>query len=51
MEKVTDKFSTREKVALKLITILLVVLKPTQWSHDYTNELREVKKLIDENIL
>lgn len=42
-------FSIREKIALKLITILLVMLKPTQWSHEYTNELKEIKKLIDEN--
>jgi hypothetical protein len=44
-----NKFSIREKIALKLITVLLNVLKPTEWSHEYTNELKEVKKLIDEN--
>lgn len=50
MEKETEKkFTVREKIALKLITILLVILKPTQWSHEYTNELKEVKKLIDDN--
>ena len=49
MKEIETKFSIREKIALKLITILLVVLKPTKWSHEYTNELKEVKKLIDEN--
>lgn len=48
MEK-ENKFTVREKIALKLITVLLAILKPTQWSHEYTNELKEIKKLVDEN--
>jgi len=43
------KFTVKEKIALKLITILLVILKPTQWSHEYTTELKEIKALIDAN--
>lgn len=44
-----EKFTIREKIALKLIVVLMAVLKPTKWSHEYTNELTAIKKLIDEN--
>lgn len=49
MEIENTKFTVREKIALKLLTVLLTILKPTQWSHEWTNELKEVKTLIDEN--
>lgn len=44
-----EKFSIREKIALKLIIVLMAVLKPTKWSHEYANELKDVKELIDKN--
>ena len=47
MEKET--FTIREKIALKLVIILMVILKPTKWAHEYTNELKAIKELIDSN--
>lgn len=44
-----EKFTIREKIALKLIIVLMAVLKPTKWSHEYANELKDIKTLIDEN--
>ena len=44
-----EKFSIREKIALELLIAVMAVLKPTKWSHEYLNELNEVKKLIDGN--
>ena len=48
-QETPDKFSIREKIALKLIIVLMNVLKPTQWTHEYSKELDEIKKIVDEN--
>ena len=44
-----EKFTIREKIAIKLIIVLMAVLKPTKWSHAYANELKDIKTLIDDN--
>ena len=45
----TDKFSIREKIALKLLIILMTILKPTKWSHEWSKELGEIKEIVDKN--
>ena len=49
MNNFQEKFSIREKIALKLLIVIMAVLKPTQWNHEYSKELGEIKKLVDEN--
>ena len=44
-----EKFSLREKIAIKLIIVLMNVLKPTEWSHEYSKELGEIKALVDKD--
>lgn len=52
MDKVINKkahFSLRERIAIKLVIVIMVVLKPSEWSHEYTRELQEIKELVDGN--
>ncbi len=44
-----EKFTVREKIALKLLIVLMNILKPTKWGHEWQNELKEIKNLIDNN--
>ena len=43
------KFTIREKIALKLIIVLMAILKPTKWSHEYNKALKDIETLIDES--
>lgn len=48
-EALENKFTIRERIALKLLITFMAILKPTQWTHEYASELKEVKDLIDNN--
>lgn len=45
----TLPYTITQKIALKLIIVLMNVLKPTEWTHEYTKELNEIKSLVDKN--
>lgn len=49
MEEEKIKFDIREKIAIKLLIVFMNILKPTKWSHDLSNELKEIKDLVDKN--
>lgn len=44
-----ENFTIREKIAVKLLIVFMVVLKPTKYSHEYTKVLEEIKDLVDKS--
>ena len=49
MEEEKQQFTIREKIALKFFIMFMNILKPSKWSHEYSNELKEIKELVDKN--
>lgn len=43
------KFTIREKIAVRGIALLLAIVKPSEYTHDWDKYLEELKKLVDEN--
>lgn len=46
---VKDKLSQREKIALKILMLILVIVKPMGWSHEIAKQLEDLKKAVEES--
>lgn len=48
-ESISQKpLSTREQMVIWILLLAIKILKPTDYSHEYTKELDEVKRLLGE---
>lgn len=43
------KFTSREKLALWCLLLIVKVVKPMKWDNDYKEEMQKVKELIEIN--
>lgn len=44
----TSPLTVREKLAIKILILILKLLKPFEWSHELDKALVPIEKLIDE---
>jgi len=51
MDEVKKQFekplALREKLALNVLTIMLKILKPTDYSSEYSDEIKRIKELVE----
>lgn len=38
--------TTREKLAIWILFWIVKVVKPSQWTHEYTNEIKKIEELL-----
>ena len=43
------KITMQEKIAVWCLLLIIKIVKPTQYSHEYQNELNEIKETIKNN--
>ena len=46
--KVNDPLTHREKIALRVLMVMFVVVKPFGWTHEITEQIKELKAVLAE---
>ncbi|MCK9461442.1 MAG: hypothetical protein M0R80_17565 [Proteobacteria bacterium] len=44
---IKDELTTREKISIRLIILLIKIVKPFSWDHEFSNAIKPVEQLID----
>ncbi len=47
MIRKSDKFTLREKLALKILLLMLALTKPFEYSHEYTKAIKPIEDIIN----